>query len=63
MPARSRARQKAAGGALSAKQDETAPKDLIGAALEMYDIMTKAELEDLAATTMRACPERSRTRT
>ncbi len=40
MPARSQAQQKAAGAALAAKRGETDPRELFGAAREMYETMT-----------------------
>lgn len=58
MPARSRAQQRAAGAALSAKRGETSPRDLKGAAREMYDSMSENESEDLAATGHDNLPER-----
>lgn len=57
MPATSQAQQKAAGAALSAKRGETKKSDLKGAAREMYDSMTEAELEDLASTKHEGLPE------
>lgn len=57
MPAKSRAQQRAAGAALSAKRGETDPSDLWGAAREMYDSMTEAELEDFASTELAGLPE------
>ncbi len=50
MPARSKAQQKAAGAALSAKRGETKVGDLKGASKEMYDSMTIKELEEFAST-------------
>ena len=50
MPASSKAQQKAAGAALSAKRGETKPYDLKGASCEMYDSMSEKELDDLAST-------------
>lgn len=50
MPAKSKAQQRAAGAALSAKRGETDRRDLVGASREMYDTMTEAELEELSAT-------------
>ncbi|MDM7459191.1 MAG: DUF3008 family protein [Paracoccus sp. (in: a-proteobacteria)] len=50
MPARSKAQQRAAGAALSAKRGETKVSDLQGASKEMYDSMSEAELEDFATT-------------
>lgn len=57
MPARSKAQQKAAGAALSAKRGETKPSDLKGASREMYDTMTEEELEDYASTSHEGLPE------
>ncbi|MBC2660998.1 DUF3008 family protein [Novosphingobium flavum] len=58
MPARSKAQQKAAGAALSAKRGETPRSRLRGAAREMAESMTEAELEELAATDRKDLPER-----
>lgn len=58
MPAASRAQQKAAGAALSAKRGETSVSDLFGASREMYDSMTGSELEELAATDRGDLPEK-----
>lgn len=58
MPAKSQAQQKAAGAALSARRGETPVKDLFAAARDMYDSMTEAELEDLAATPRKDLPEK-----
>ncbi|RJL08512.1 DUF3008 family protein [Paracoccus siganidrum] len=57
MPATSKAQQRAAGAALSAKRGETRVKDLQGASKDMYDSMTEAELEDLASTEHKDLPE------
>lgn len=57
MPATSKAQQKAAGAALAAKRGETKPKDLKGAASDMYRSMTEKELEELAHTKHDALPE------
>ncbi len=57
MPAKSRAQQKAAGAALSAKRGETKKSDLKGASREMFETMTEAELEELAATPHKGKPE------
>lgn len=59
MPATSKAQQKAAGAALSAKRGETRVRELKGASREMYDDMTEEELEDLASTPRKDLPERS----
>jgi hypothetical protein len=58
MPAKSKAQQKAAGAALSAKRGETKPEELFGASREMYDSMTGRELEELAETSHAGLPER-----
>jgi hypothetical protein len=58
MPARSKAQQRAAGAALSAKRGDTPVKELQGASAEMYRSMTGAELEDLAATDHDGLPDR-----
>ena len=50
MPAQSKAQQKAAGAALSAKRGDTKVKDLKGASKEMYESMSESELEDMAST-------------
>jgi hypothetical protein len=57
MPAKSKAQQKAAGAALSAKRGDTKRSDLQGASLEMYDSMNESELEDFASTTRKGKPE------
>ncbi len=48
--ANSKAQQKAAGAALSAKRGETEVDDLQGASKGMYESMTEDELEDMAST-------------
>ena len=48
--AKSKAQQRAAGAALSAKRGDTKVSDLEGASREMYDTMTESELEDMAST-------------
>ncbi|TNC74589.1 DUF3008 family protein [Rubellimicrobium roseum] len=57
MPAQSKAQQRAAGAALSAKRGEVDPEELQGAARAMYDSMTEEELEALAATKLDGLPE------
>jgi hypothetical protein len=57
MPAKSKAQQKAAGAALSAKRGETKVSELQGASREMYDSMTEKELEDFASTEHKGKPE------
>ena len=50
MPAKSKAQQRAAGAALSAKRGDTKVGDLKGASKQMYDSMSEQELEDYAST-------------
>ncbi|USA39776.1 DUF3008 family protein [Pelagerythrobacter marinus] len=58
MPAQSKAQQKAAGAALSAKRGETKVSDLQGASKQMYDSMSESELEELAETDREGLPDR-----
>lgn len=58
MPAQSKAQQRAAGAALSAKRDETKVGDLKGASKDMYDSMSEEELEDYASTDHDGLPEK-----
>ena len=62
MPAKSKAQQKAAGAALSAKRGETKKKSLKGASKEMLGSMTEKELRDMASTRRKGKPERVSTR-
>jgi len=57
MPAKSRAQQKAAGAALSAKRKETKVSDLKCASKSMYRSMSEQELEDMASTKRKGKPE------
>ena len=57
MPAKSKAQQKAAGAALSAKRGETKVGDLQGASKQMYDSMSEDELEDYASTDLDGLPD------
>lgn len=57
MPAQSKAQQRAAGAALSAKRGETKVSELQGASKQMYDSMTEDELEDYASTDLDDLPE------
>ena len=57
MPAKSKAQQKAAGAALSAKRGETKVGDLQGASKQMYDSMSEDELEDYASTDLSGLPD------
>jgi hypothetical protein len=57
MPAKSKAQQKAAGAALSAKRGETRTSELKGASRSMVDSMTEKELEEMASTKRKGKPE------
>lgn len=57
MPAVSKAQQKAAGAALSAKRGESFKSKLVGASREMYDSMTEKQLDELASVKRRKLPE------
>lgn len=57
MPAKSKAQQKAAGAALSAKRGDAKKGDLKGASREMYESMSKKQLEELASTPRKGKPE------
>ncbi len=57
MPAKSKAQQKAAGAALSAKRGDTKKSDLQGASKSMYESMSEKELHDLASTRRKGKPE------
>lgn len=57
MPAKSKAQQKAAGAALSAKRGETKVGDLKGASKQMYDCMSEDELEEYASTDRKDLPD------
>lgn len=58
MPATSKAQQKAAGAALSAKRGETPESELKGASREMYESMSEAQLEEFASTRRKGLPEK-----
>ena len=57
MPAKSKAQQRAAGAALSAKRGDTKVGDLKGASKQMYDSMSEDELEDYASTDLDDLPD------
>jgi hypothetical protein len=57
MPAKSKAQQKAAGAALSAKRGETKKSQLKGASRQMVESMTEKELRDVAGTRRKGKPE------
>ena len=56
MPAKSKAQQMAAGAALSAKRGEIKKSELKGASKEMYESMSKKQLEDFASTKRKGKP-------
>ena len=57
MPAKSKAQQKAAGAALSAKRGDTKVSELKGASKGMYESMSKKELDEMASTKRKGKPE------
>ena len=57
MPAKSKAQQKAAGAALSAKRGETPKSELKGPSKQMAESMSEKELHDLASTKRKGKPE------
>jgi hypothetical protein len=57
MPAKSKAQQKAAGAALSAKRGDTPKSQLKGASKGMADSMSEKQLEELASTKRKGKPE------
>lgn len=57
MPAKSKAQQKAAGAALSAKRGDAKVKDLQGASKGMYDSMSERQLKELAETKRKGKPQ------
>lgn len=57
MPAKSKAQQKAAGAALSAKRGDTPKSALKGASKSMADSMSEEQLDELASTKRKGKPE------
>ena len=57
MPAKSKAQQRAAGAALSAKRGVTKKGDLKGPSKSMYESMSETELEKMAHTKRKGKPE------
>jgi hypothetical protein len=57
MPARSKAQQKAAGAALSAKRGDTPKSALKGASKQMEESMSEKQLEEFASTKRKGKPE------
>lgn len=60
MPAKSKQQQKAAGMALAVKRRKGSRKALRGAAKQMYEGMTAAELRDYAGTKRKGLPRKKR---
>jgi hypothetical protein len=57
MPAKSKAQQKAAGAALSAKRGETPKSKLKGASRQMVKSMSESQLKDFAKGKRKGKPE------
>ena len=57
MPAKSKAQQKAAGAALSAKRGDTKKSALKGASKGMYESISETQLEEFAHTGRKGKPE------
>ena len=57
MAAKSKAQQRAAGAALSAKRGDTKKGDLKGPSKSMYESMSETELEKMAHTKRKGKPE------
>lgn len=57
MPAKSKAQQKAAGSALSAKRGDTPKSKLKGPSKQMASSMSTKELEKMASTKRKGKPE------
>jgi hypothetical protein len=57
MPAKSKAQQKAAGAALSAKRGDTPKSKLKGPSKQMADSMSEKELEKMASTKRKGKPD------
>jgi hypothetical protein len=57
MPAKSKAQQKAAGAALSAKRGDTPKSKLKGASTQMVESMSEKQLEDFAKGSTKGKPE------
>jgi hypothetical protein len=57
MPAKSKAQQKAAGAALSAKRGEQTVSELKGPSKSMYKSMSEVELDKMASTKRKNKPQ------
>lgn len=60
MPAKSKAQQKAAGAALSAKRGDTPKSKLKGASKQMVESMSEKQLEDFAEGSTKGKPEHAK---
>ena len=60
MPAKSKAQQKAAGAALSAKRGDTPKSKLKGASRQMEASMSEDELEEFAETKRKGLPAKKK---
>jgi len=60
MPATSKAQQKAAGAALSAKRGDSPKSKLRGASKQMEKSMSEKQLEDFASTDRKDLPDKKR---
>lgn len=58
MPATSKAQQKAAGAALSAKRGDAKKSSLKGASRDMYESMNEKQLEEFAETKRKGLPNK-----
>jgi Protein of unknwon function (DUF3008) len=58
LPAKSKAQQRAAGAALSAKRGEQSKENLKGASKQMFKSMDDKELRQLAQTAQHKLPDR-----
>ncbi|MGE4217861.1 MAG: DUF3008 family protein [Alphaproteobacteria bacterium] len=58
MPAKSKAQQMAAGAALAAKEGRRKKSDLRGASKDMYESMSRQQLDELASTPRKNLPRR-----
>ncbi|MDE1996320.1 MAG: DUF3008 family protein [Rhizobiaceae bacterium] len=57
MPAKSKAQQKAAGAALSAKRGDTPKSKLKGASKQMVESMSEKKLDEMASTKRKREPQ------
>ena len=58
MPAKSKAQQKAAGAALSAKRGDAPKSKLKGASKGLFESMSEKQLDEMASTKRKGKPER-----